>query len=55
LRHLPIISTGAGLIARAVDPDIITEREHRMMKLIKDLIAFLYSLLDVVAYRLTFS
>jgi hypothetical protein len=42
------ITAGTGLLDKPV------VRKGRMMKILKELLFFLHSLLDVVAYRITF-
>jgi len=54
LRYIPDITAGAGLRGKPGAPGFVPGREYSTVKLIKDLVAFLCSLLDVLAYRLTF-
>jgi hypothetical protein len=51
---LPDTVAGIRLLGKAGDYGAGTEKKYLSMKLAKDLLAFMYSLLDILAYRLTF-
>jgi hypothetical protein len=54
LRPLPNTTAGVRLQRKAVDYGGGVETECLNMRLVKDPLAFMYNLPDVVAYRLTF-
>jgi hypothetical protein len=51
---LPDTAAGVRLLGKVIGYGARVETECLNMRLVKDLLAFMYSLLDVLAYRLTF-
>jgi hypothetical protein len=54
LRPLPDTAARIRLLGQAGVHDAGAETGRLKMTLLKDLLAFMYSLLDILAYRLTF-
>jgi hypothetical protein len=54
LRPLPDTAARIGLLGQAGDHGAGAEKGRLKMTLLKDWLAFMYNLLDILAYRLTF-
>jgi hypothetical protein len=54
LRPLPDTTAGVRLLGKSVNYSVSAETECLNTRPVKDPLAFIYSLLDVLAYRLTF-